>query len=118
MSETKSWSPGLALALLTGLVCLVPWLFKLASAPGIGEPCGRAFDCAALDGRCVQGETGRYCTVTCERDEDCPSASHCGVPPHDLARQEFSASALSEQSCVPGPRSTQRVQDNSSTSSR
>jgi hypothetical protein len=87
-------------AVLVGL----PWTLKLVTAPGLGQPCGAGFDCAALDGRCVEGEHGGYCTVTCESDADCPSSGYCGIPPHDRWQRWFSASVMSERFCVPGPR--------------
>ncbi len=87
----------------------VPWGLKLASAPAMGEPCGGGFDCAALDGRCVQGEQGKFCTRVCTSDEQCPSEGHCGVPVHDRWALWFSASVMSERVCVPGPRPEVRV---------
>ncbi len=106
-AKTRRWPPLLALAVTALVLVGVPWAFKLLSAPKLGDSCGGGFDCAALHGRCVAGEQGRYCTVTCEADEDCPSKSHCGVPPHDLWLVWFSPSPLSERVCVPGPRPAQ-----------
>ncbi|PRP91228.1 hypothetical protein ENSA5_57030 [Enhygromyxa salina] len=112
MSEAKrrGWSPILALAVATVVLVGLPWAFKLLTAPALGEACGGGFDCAALDGRCVGGEDGRYCTRTCEVDEDCPKAAHCGVPPHDPWLVWFSTSPMSEDVCVPGPRPAQPVE--------
>lgn len=104
MSEGRSWPPMLALAAVAAVLVGVPWAFKLAAAPELGQACGGAFDCAALDGRCVAGERGRYCTIVCEQDGDCPDSGHCGQPPHDGWRLWFSTSPMSERVCVPGPR--------------
>lgn len=90
------------LAVVTLVLVGVPWALKLVSAPELGEPCGAGFDCAALDGRCVVGEKGSYCTSVCEGDEDCPVSGYCGVPPHDPWRLWFSPSLMSERVCVPG----------------
>jgi hypothetical protein len=100
----------LVLAVVTVVLVGVPWAFKLASAPGLGRACGGGFDCAALDGRCVVGAKGSYCTVVCEGDEDCPGGGYCGVPPDDLWRLWFSPSPLSEQVCVPGDRPAQPLE--------
>jgi hypothetical protein len=99
-----AWNPIWALCLTAIVLVGGPWTLKLLTAPALGEPCGGGFDCAALDGRCVLGESGSYCTITCSGDEDCPSSGHCGVPPHDLWQQWFAASRISERFCVPGPR--------------
>ena len=107
MSERKakkSWSSTFALGLTAVVLIAVPWTFKLATAPKLGEPCGNGFDCAALDGRCIEGANGRFCTITCEVDSDCPSSGYCGIPPHDEWQQWFSTSVMSERFCVPGPR--------------
>lgn len=111
MSErkTKPWSPTFALGLTAVVLIAMPWTFKLASAPELGEPCGNGFDCAALDGRCIEGANGRFCTITCEVDSDCPSSGHCGIPPHDEWQQWFSTSVMSERFCVPGPRPEQAI---------
>jgi hypothetical protein len=102
-SNKPAWNPLLALGLTAIVLVGVPWSFKLLAAPALGDPCGDGFDCAALDGRCVQGETGSYCTITCEGDDECPSSGHCGVPPHDPWQQWFAKSRMSERFCVPGP---------------
>ncbi|KIG13142.1 hypothetical protein DB30_00520 [Enhygromyxa salina] len=91
----------LCLGLITLVLVGAPWAFKLFSAPAIGQPCGGGFDCEALDGRCVVGEKGSYCTVVCEADEDCPGGGYCGLPPHDTWRLWFAASPMSERVCVP-----------------
>lgn len=100
--ERRAWPAILCLAVITVVLVGVPWGFKLGSEPGLGQVCGGGFDCAALDGRCVAGENGSYCTVVCERDQDCPDSGYCGVPPHDAWRVWFSKSPMSEQVCVPG----------------
>lgn len=100
----KPWPPVLALSVALLFVVGIPWSLKLISAPELGAPCGGGFDCAALNGRCVIGEHGQYCTITCERDDECPSSGHCGVPMHDPWRRWFAASPMSERFCVPGPR--------------
>lgn len=102
-----AWRPLSALAVTAIVLVGVPWSFKLLTAPALGDPCGNGFDCAALDGRCVRGESGRYCTITCEGDDECPSSGHCGVPPHDAWQRWFAASRMSERFCVPGPRPQQ-----------
>lgn len=107
--QSKPWSPTLALGLTAAVLIAVPWSFKLLTAPGLGEPCGNGFDCRALDGRCVAGEHGRFCTITCESDAECPSSGHCGIPPHDRWQQWFSTSVLSERVCVPGARPEQPI---------
>lgn len=107
MSEARSWPPFLALGVIAAVLVGVPWGFKIAMAPELGEPCGSGFDCAPLDGRCVVGESGRYCTFVCETDADCPDSGHCGQPPHDSWRVWFSTSPMSETVCVPGPRPSQ-----------
>lgn len=99
----NAWSPMLALAVTAVVLLGLPWGLKLTMAPEIGEPCGGGFDCRALDGRCVAGEHGRFCTVTCEDDAACPRSSYCGTPPHDRWLRWFSTSELSERFCVPGP---------------
>lgn len=103
----KAWPAMLCLAVITLVLVGVPWAFKLASAPALGQPCGGGFDCAALDGRCVVGEKGSYCTVVCEQDGDCPGGAYCGVPPFDPWRIWFSTSPMSERVCVPGVRPAQ-----------
>jgi hypothetical protein len=103
----SAWNPLLALTLTALVLVGVPWSFKLLTAPALGGPCGNGFDCAALDGRCVRGESGSYCTITCEADDECPSGGHCGVPPHDPWQRWFSRSRMSERFCVPGPRPQQ-----------
>ena len=103
-SSERAWSPLLALGITAVVLVGVPWTLKLATAPSLGEPCGDGFDCAALDGRCVRGETDSYCTITCDGDDDCPSSGHCGVPPHDPWQRWFAESPMSERFCVPGPR--------------
>lgn len=103
-SEERAWSPRLVLALTALVLVGVPWAFKLGMAPGLGQACGGGFDCEALDGRCVTGKDGQFCTVVCEADSDCPASGHCGVPPHDPWLLWFSTSPMSEQVCVPGPR--------------
>jgi hypothetical protein len=91
--------------LLVGVVLLgVPWSLKLFAHERLGESCEGGFDCAVLDGRCVRGEDGYFCTKVCSSDDECPSSGHCGVPVHDPARAAFSVSPLSETLCVPGPR--------------
>jgi hypothetical protein len=105
--STRSWNPLLALSLTAVVLVGVPWSFKLLTAPALGDPCGNGFDCAALDGRCVRGEAGSYCTITCDGDDACPSGSHCGVPPHDPWQRWFAASRMSERFCVPGPQPQQ-----------
>lgn len=102
MSE-RSWSPLLALGVTALVLVGVPWTFKLAAAPKLGDSCGGGFDCAALDGRCVLGKSGGFCTKVCSSDAECPSQSHCGVPPHDPWQRWFASSPLSERVCVPGP---------------
>jgi hypothetical protein len=104
MTTRKPWPPSVVLGLIAAVLIGVPWAFKLATAPALGMPCGNDFDCAALDGRCIDGEQGRFCTITCEADSECPSAGHCGIPAHDRWQQWFSSSVLSERFCVPGPR--------------
>jgi hypothetical protein len=99
----------LALLVISTVLVTVPWAFKLLTSPAVGQPCGGGFDCRALDGRCVMGEHGRFCTVTCEDDSDCPSSAHCGIPPHDRWLVWFSTSVLSERFCVPGPRPVQPI---------
>jgi hypothetical protein len=98
-----AWRPLLALSVTVLVLVGVPWSFKLLTAPALGDPCGNGFDCAALDGRCVRGESGSYCTITCDGDDDCPSSAHCGVPPHDPWQRWFAQSRMSERFCVPGP---------------
>lgn len=110
MSTPSTWNPLLALSVTALVLVGVPWSFKLISAPKLGDPCGDGFDCAALDGRCVRGESGSYCTITCEADDECPSSGHCGVPPHDPWQQWFAKSRMSERFCVPGPRPEQPSQ--------
>jgi hypothetical protein len=107
---SRSWPPFAALGLTALVLVGVPWAFKLLTAPKLGEPCGHGFDCAALDGRCVLGEHGGYCTRTCEDDPDCPASGHCGVPPHDPWQRWFASSELSERFCVPGPRPDQPLE--------
>lgn len=107
MSNKPAWPPWLALSITALVLVGVPWSFKLLTAPALGEPCGDGFDCAALDGRCVRGESESYCTITCEGDDDCPSSGHCGVPPHDAWQLWFAQSRMSERFCVPGPRTQQ-----------
>ncbi|PRQ00575.1 hypothetical protein [Enhygromyxa salina] len=97
----RAWPAKLCLVVITVVLVGVPWAFKLLSAPSIGQPCGGGFDCAALDGRCVVGDKGSYCTVVCEGDEDCPGKGYCGVPPHDTWRLWFAPSPMSERVCVP-----------------
>lgn len=104
-----AWPPVRALIVATLVLVGVPWSFKLLTAPGLGEPCGDGFDCAALDGRCVRGEAESYCTITCDDDGDCPSGGHCGVPPHDPWQRWFAASVMSERFCVPGPRPQEKL---------
>lgn len=104
MSREHSWPIPIVLGLALAVVVGIPWAFKLLMAPPIGAPCGGGFDCRALDGRCVIGEHGSYCTNTCESDDECPSSGHCGIPEHDPWRVWFSASPMSERFCVPGPR--------------
>lgn len=108
-SNQRAWPPLRALVVAAVVLVGVPWTFKLATAPSLGEPCGDGFDCAALDGRCVRGETESYCTITCDGDDDCPSSGHCGVPPHDPWQRWFAPSRMSERFCVPGPRPKQDV---------
>ena len=110
MSEGRVWNPMLVLGLTALVLVGVPWAFKLLSAPGLGQPCGGGFDCAALDGRCVLGEEGPFCTIVCELDSECPATGHCGVPVHDPWRRWFSASPMSERVCVPGPRPEQPLE--------
>lgn len=100
----KPWPPMLALGLIAVVLIAIPWTFKLATAPELGQPCGSGFDCAALDGRCIQGQHGQFCTRSCESDSECPSSGHCGIPPHDRWQQWFSRSVMSQRFCVPGPR--------------
>jgi hypothetical protein len=100
----EGWPPILALSVTAIVLVGVPWSFKLSTAPALGEPCGDGFDCAALQGRCVRGETESYCTITCSSDAECPSSGHCGVPPHDPWQLWFAPSRMSERFCVPGPR--------------
>jgi hypothetical protein len=107
VSSKPAWPPLLALSVAALVLVGVPWSFKLLTAPALGEPCGDGFDCAALDGRCVRGESDSYCTITCEGDDDCPSSGHCGVPPHDAWQLWFAESRMSERFCVPGPRAQQ-----------
>jgi len=107
VSVAEAWSPALALGVTAVVLLALPWGLKLGLAPAVGEPCGGGFDCAALRGRCVVGEHGRFCTVTCAQDSDCPSSGHCGIPPHDRWQRWFSTSELSERVCVPGPRPEQ-----------
>jgi len=107
---SRRWSPFVALGLSAAVLVGVPWAFKLVGAPGIGQPCGGGFDCAALDGRCVMGEDGEFCTVVCEADGDCPATGHCGVPPHDPWLRWFASSPMSERVCVPGPAPAQPVE--------
>ena len=109
-SDRKPWPPMLALGLTATVLLAIPWTLKLTTAPALGEPCGYGFDCQALDGRCVEGEHGRFCTITCEADSDCPSSGHCGIPPHDRWQRWFSTSVLSERFCVPGPRPEQPLE--------
>ncbi len=99
----------LTLGLVAVVLVGVPWGFKLATGERLGEPCEGGFDCEALDGRCVMGEHGRFCTITCEEDSECPSSGHCGVPPYDGWQVWFSASVVSERFCVPGARPEQAV---------
>lgn len=82
----------------------VPWGLKLSSTPELGASCEGGFDCAVIEGRCVQGKDGRFCTKVCTDDAQCPSNSHCGIPPHDIHQVEFSVSPVSERFCIPGPR--------------
>ncbi len=111
MTEPKKpWPSLLALAVVAFTLIAVPWTFKLTTAPKLGQPCGGGFDCAALDGRCVEGEHGRFCTVTCEDDGDCPSSGYCGIPPHDRWQRWFSPSVMSERFCVPGERPAQPLE--------
>jgi hypothetical protein len=107
MTTIRKWPPLWALSMTALVLVGVPWSFKLAMAPSLGEPCGDGFDCAALDGRCVRGEVEPYCTITCDADEDCPESGHCGVPPHDPWQRWFAQSVISERFCVPGPRPNQ-----------
>jgi hypothetical protein len=104
MKEREPWSPLLTLALIALVLIAVPWTFKLATAPALGEPCGNGFDCAALQGRCIQGKDVQFCTITCDDDSQCPSTGHCGIPPYDRWQRWFSSSVMSERFCVPGPR--------------
>jgi hypothetical protein len=99
----------LALGLTAIVLIGVPWTLKLVTAPKLGQPCGGGFDCQALDGRCIEGEHGRFCTVACEADSDCPSSGYCGIPPHDRWQRWFSTSVVSERFCVPGPRPEQPI---------
>ena len=103
-SAKQPWPPMLALGLIAVVLIAIPWAFKLATASELGQPCGNDFDCAALDGRCIEGEHRRFCTISCERDSECPSTGHCGIPPHDRWQRWFSRSVMSERFCVPGPR--------------
>ena len=64
MTGKPAWPPLLALSVAALVLVGVPWSFKLLTAPALGEPCGDGFDCAALDGRCVRGESESYCTIT------------------------------------------------------
>ena len=98
------WPPMLVLAAVCLVLVAVPWTFKLTMGQALGQPCGGGFDCQVPDGRCVEGEQGRFCTRVCERDDECPAEGHCGVPSHDRWQVWFSASAMSERVCVPGPR--------------
>lgn len=100
----------LALGLTAVVLIGVPWTFKLAMAPKLGQPCGGGFDCQALDGRCVEGEHGPFCTSVCEDDSDCPSSGYCGIPPHDRWQRWFSTSVVSERFCVPGARPAQPLE--------
>lgn len=102
--QKNPWPPALALGLIAAVLIAVPWTFKLTTAAGLGQPCGNDFDCAALDGRCIEGEQVRFCTITCEHDSQCPSTGHCGIPPHDRWQRWFSRSVMSERYCIPGPR--------------
>ncbi len=111
MSKAKqAWSPMLSLGLVAIVLIAVPWTLKLVMTPKLGQPCGGGFDCAALDGRCVEGEHGRFCTVTCEDDSDCPSSGYCGIPPHDRWQRWFSTSVVSERYCIPGKRPAQPLE--------
>ena len=101
--SARAWPPFLVLGVFALVLVGVPWTFKLATAQPLGQPCGGGFDCQALDGRCVKGEEGEFCTKVCESDSDCPDSAHCGVPPHDPWRRWFAASPMSERVCVPGP---------------
>ncbi|MFV8749464.1 hypothetical protein ACNOYE_02805 [Nannocystaceae bacterium ST9] len=96
-----------ALLAIAIVLIAVPWAFKLASQERLGESCEGGFDCAVISGRCVMGEQGRFCTQVCTLDDECPSKSHCGVPPHDFFQVWFSTSPISERVCVPGPRPEQ-----------
>jgi hypothetical protein len=100
----------LAFGLIGFVLVAVPWAFKLATAPGLGQPCGGGFDCEALDGRCIQGEHGKFCSQTCTDDSECPSSGYCGIPPHDQWQRWFSASVMSERFCVPGERPPDRLE--------
>ena len=91
-----------SLALVALVLAAVPWAFKLAGAEAIGESCEGGFDCALIDGRCVQGEEGRFCTIVCESDGDCPSGGYCGLPPHDAFEQAAAGTSRAETVCVPG----------------
>jgi hypothetical protein len=102
----KPWPPLRSLSVALFVVIGIPWSFKILLAPPLGGPCTGGFDCAPLHGRCVLGENGRYCTITCESDDACPSSGHCGVPKHDPWRVWFAKSPMSERFCVPGPRPT------------
>ena len=111
MSKSPSaWPPIPTLVAIAAVLVGVPWAFKLATAPKLGQPCGGGFDCAALDGRCVEGAHGKFCTVTCETDADCPSSGYCGVPPHDRWQRWFAPSVVSERFCVPGAKPSEPLE--------
>lgn len=93
-----------SLAVVALVLIAVPWAFKLAFTPELGDRCGGSFDCAALDGRCVGAEGERYCTRVCESEADCPEGAHCGVPVDDEWQLWFAQSPMSERMCVPGPK--------------
>jgi hypothetical protein len=46
-----------------------------AGVRGLGEPCARDGDC--LDGACVHGLEGRFCTRACAAEPACPAGWHC-----------------------------------------
>ncbi len=46
-----------------------------ATIRGLGEPCSENADC--LDGACISGLEGRFCTRACAVDPACPAGWHC-----------------------------------------
>lgn len=103
-AEGRAWPARLSLFAIAVVLALLPWAFKLGDRRELGAPCGGGFDCSGLGARCVVGEEGRYCTRSCESDDDCPARAHCGIPAHDRWLVWYAASPLSERYCVPGPR--------------